>query len=148
MRRDSFPQVSFGSNGSRELTITVADDQGATDSKHRTVNVPDAPLHSPPIVSIVSPHDGDRLDAHTVVQVQGSAVDPDNSGQVAVTCRVGSAGAPGDTAIGHQLDFDWTPASSVPFSCGGSWRKLCLYGTDPDGTNSQCIKIYVNYPVC
>ncbi len=141
-----YPLATFTSNGPRTLTLTATDAYGGKDQASRTINVPDAPLDSPPIVTILNPHNNVSLDDHIPVQIQGSAIDPDGVGPVSYEWRVQEGASP--TTIGTQAVFLWTPSTPVPFDCGGTDVDLCLYGTDPNGTNSMCIDIHLAYPTC
>jgi hypothetical protein len=162
---DPFPQhtcnpiVTFQTNGQRVLTLTAVDNLGASAQAHRTINVPDPPLHSPPIVTILNPVQGLSYQGADSLTVRGSAIDPDHTGvvqwsfyaraqvQAPAQAQLVTSGqcAQGDPC---QIQFDWTPRDQLGPNCGGYEGVLELRATDADGTSSTQVDFYVAYPPC
>ncbi len=153
------PETTFETNGQRTLTLRATDPHGAAASVQRTINVPDPPLNSPPIVTILAPVEEAFHDGHERLLVRGSAVDPDARGDVQWRFRVwpahrGEAGAvvigAGVCAAGAQCrpQVDWNPLDDLFANCGGYAVVVELSATDDDGTNVARVTFYLGFPVC
>src|SRR5690606_17803478 len=116
------PQITFTTNGQRTLMLTATDNARESVTITRTVNVPDPPLNSPPIVTVLSPLPGASYPATTPFSVRVSVVDPDERGTITWEIRArrvvsGSwiAVDSGTCAAGAtcQPTFDWVPADTL-----------------------------------
>ena len=85
-----YPIVTFTTNRTRTLTLTTKDAHGAQDIKSVTINVPNPPLNSPPVVTILYPPKNSALVAPA--QLDGAAIDPDKKSPVSMQWRVNQGG--------------------------------------------------------
>ena len=60
----------------------------------------------------------------------------------------GYAAALDKVELSTQAKFTWDPWKNKPWPCGEDKVELCLDGTDPDGTNTTCVNVYIMYPIC
>jgi hypothetical protein len=135
----------YGDNMTTSVTLKATDGYGAWTSSTVTVHVDKAPAHSPPLVTILSPSEGELLDPYTIVTLQGTATDPD-AGPVTGTwsVKVGST----TKVIGQGNTLQWKPSKDVPQGCGQVSATLIFSATDADGTGSDQVGVKVPYPVC
>jgi len=144
-----YTNVTFASEGTRTLTLTGKDSQGAIGTDTRVVNVTVAPPNSPPVVVIETPPNNLRPDPNTPLTLKAKAVDPD--GKSPLTFKWILKGVPGqtETTLGNTKTMTWKPRDNVPFHCGGYEIQLCVVVTDPDGqTGSACVEITMDDPPC
>src|SRR5262249_33492607 len=76
------PTFNFSTLGSRTLTLTGTDSQGATGTANVSISVVNAPTNSPPVVTILNPLNNYYLDPYKAVNLKGTAVDPDGKNPV------------------------------------------------------------------
>ncbi|MBS3777786.1 MAG: tandem-95 repeat protein [Candidatus Thermoplasmatota archaeon] len=91
------PTHKYGQSGSYVATLTVIDNDGATDTDTATVHITGA---DPPIIQLITPKDGDRLSG--TVRIYWYAIDDDY---------------PGGEGIPIYLYYSMND--------GGSWQRLC-----------------------
>jgi hypothetical protein len=148
------PAVSFPTVGFRTITLTGTDSQGATGAATVLVSVVNPPANSPPIVTILTPHNNNFFYPDELVGIVGTANDPDNKSPLTyewklkdgTTWTTLGTGAMND---GQTITKSWKPADNVPFNCGGRTVRLYLYATDADGqTGSAYVDVYIGHPVC
>jgi hypothetical protein len=148
------PSITFSTTGWRTITLKGTDSDGAYDTATVTINVVNPPTNSAPIVTILNPHNGNFLDAHTFVSLRGTANDPDNASPLSYVWRLKNGTTwttlfTGTMNDGATVIRSWKPANNVPFHCGGKTVRLYLYVTDPDGkTGSAYVDVYIGYPPC
>jgi hypothetical protein len=148
------PSVTFSTTGSRTITLKGTDSEGAFDTATVTINVANAPVDGPPVVTILNPHNNNYLDAYTFVSLQGTANDPDNENPLTYTWKVKDGSTWKTLFTGTMNDQttiikSWKPANDLYFNCGGRTVRLYLYVTDPDGkTGSAYVDVYIGFPVC
>jgi hypothetical protein len=140
--------ATFTTKGPRTITLTVADQQGATGKATTFVVVLfDPPLHSPPIVNITNPHDGDHLDPDNSITLAATAFDPDGS-RTLMTYQWSVTYGGVTKLLGTSKQLSWRPGADVPFHCGGRQATLTFKATDADGTGTDSAPVYVDYPPC
>jgi hypothetical protein len=156
------PSVTFTTTGTRTITLTGKDSQGATGTDSVTINVVDPPASGPPLVTILNPNDGEGLAPNTVVTLKGKITDPDGKSPLSYKWVLkkhplgflkGGANeivlVTGTMQSGAETTFQWKPSDHVPFDCGGNSVRIYLEATDPDGqTGSAIIDVGVDYPPC
>jgi hypothetical protein len=149
------PQVTFESNGIRMITLYGTDSQGQPGYRTRKVWVKDAPVNSPPVVTILRPQPGEYLDPNENVFLRGKAKDPDNKNPLSHQWTVSWLGSEtkvlgeGSSQSGDGFAKVWRPADTVPFHCGGVQATMTLHVTDPDGQEGlKDINVVIGYPPC
>jgi serine protease len=135
----------YGDNLTTWVTLKATDAYGAWSSYTVRLHVDKPPAHSPPLVTILSPSEGELLEPNDIVTLEGSANDPD-TGPVAGTWSV-KYGSTTKT-IGQGNTLQWKPSSHVQQGCGDVDATLIFSATDPDGTSSDQVSVKVDYPVC
>ena len=120
--------------------------------------MPDPPLNAPPIVTLLSPIEGNSYAGNQAFLVRGSAVDPDMDSVIQWTLsarRVIGAGNPvvvdsGECAPGAQCrpSLNWTPLDGLGSRCGGYEAEMTLEATDDDGTSQTSVTFFVAFPPC
>ncbi|HSR98411.1 MAG TPA: zinc ribbon domain-containing protein [Kofleriaceae bacterium] len=48
----------------------------------------------------------------------------------------------------RQSTFQWLPKNDIPAHCGGGTEVIQLEVTDPEGTTTESVNIYISSPVC
>jgi hypothetical protein len=156
------PSVTFTTTGTRTITLTGKDSQGATGTDTVTINVVNPPASGPPLVTILNPKNGTGLAPDKVVTLKGKATDPDGKSPLSYKWVLkkhplgfleGGANeivlVTGAMQSGAETTFKWKPSDHVPFDCGGNSVRIYLEATDPDGqTGSTIIDVGVDYPPC
>ena len=135
----------YGDNMIAYVTLKATDAYGAWTSSTVTVHVDKPPAHSPPLVTILSPSEGELLDPNTVATLKGTATDPD-AGPVTGTWSVKYGST--TKVIGQGNTLQWKPSKDVPQGCGQVSATLIFSATDADGTGSDQVGVKVPYPVC
>jgi hypothetical protein len=135
----------YGDKLTTWVTLKATDVYGAWTSSTVTVHVDKPPAHSPPLVTILSPSEGELLDPNTVVTLQGTATDPD-AGPVTGTWSVKYGST--TKVIGQGNTLQWKPSKDVAQGCGQVSATLIFSATDADGTGSDQVGVKVAYPVC
>jgi serine protease len=132
--------------GPAHLVLSARDARGATGTTTLLVNIQAPPADAPPLVSILTPFEGQELLAGFVQTVTASAFDADGDAIVDYTWRVVSTdGTFADTIIGTGASLTWRPADVVPTRCG-SGRRVILRCTATDATGaSGSSEITVSY---
>ena len=140
------PQVTFAALGSRTITLTGADAEGAKDTAPVQVNVVDPPSDSPPFATILSPTAGQGLDPNAYVTLKGTVTD--TNGGTAPTGSWSVHAGTTVTEIGTGDQLQWRPADDVVQDCGASAVTLRFTASDAHGTSSDEVPVYVDWPVC
>lgn len=120
---DPFPvtgcevEVAFPSNGTRTLTLTGTDPQGATGTATVSVNVVDPPANLPPVVRITSPqHDGHD----DMLALSGTATDPEGDLPLSFKSSV-SVNSSSLIVIGTTPSMSWKPSDTIDFGSEGHY---------------------------
>lgn len=134
-----------GDNLSTQVTLTATDAHGAWTSYTIPLHVDKPPAQSPPLVTILSPSEGEVLEPNETVVLEGTATDPDAGGLIGQwTVKYGTV----SKFIGTGNKLVWRPSSHVPQRCGDVDATLMFSATDPDGWASDEVAVKVHYPVC
>ena len=146
---DGFPKTgstisaTFSSNGPRTLTLTGTDSHSGSSSKTVSVTVVDPPDNLPPVVNITQPQNGISIGPDTVIQLAGTATDPEG-GSVTQSWDVTTGYNP-ETGAGSQIytvtpSGSWKPSDTITsYNDSGSCTeiddilRLRLKATDPQG---------------
>ena len=136
--------ISFPTVGKRTITLKGIDKDGLTATATRQVDVKAVPAQSPPIVTIVDPHDHVLLDPGTAQALNGSV----SPGAGTVTFRWTINQGTGEVDIGTTQTLSWIPGNNLPFHCGGNSAVLKFYATNAKGIGSTSINVTAFYPVC
>jgi hypothetical protein len=160
---EPFP-YAFQTLGQHTFTVHVTDPAGATVTQTRTVNVVEAPPHSPPVVAIFQPLTGAVLDPFATTELGATLGDPDiddcindpnacNTFQFptyAWSVRFGAnfenvlPVAP--NATGHFLV---NPVQMGITGCGPTPLDLVFKATDSDGMTTTAVRrVTLAYPPC
>jgi serine protease len=140
------PTATFPTEGQWNVTLTGVDSHGASGKATVAITVIDPPPHSPPSVHITKPADNATLDPYVHTTLSGTAADPDGTGPITYKWTV--IEGTNEKQIGTAASLQWKPSSDVSQNCGGKHVTLRLYATDPDGTTSDSVYVYVPYPLC
>lgn len=130
--------LSFPSNGARTLTLTGTDSHGGSANATVSINVIDPPANLPPVVNLTKPLNGINIGPDQVIQLEGSASDPEG-GAVTLAWDVTagynpSTGTGGSTySVTPGAGGNWKPSDSIPYtSCEVSdTLRLRLKAKDP-----------------
>ena len=132
--------LSFPSNGPRTLTLTGTDSHGGSASVTVNINVVDPPANLPPVVNLTKPLNGINIGPDSVIQLAGTATDPEG-GAVTLEWDVtggynpstGTGGTP--KVITLPANGNWKPTDSFTYSgCEVSdTLRLRLKAKDPQG---------------
>ncbi len=158
---DGFPRngcdvtLSFPSNGPRTLTLTGTDSHGGSASVSVNITVIDPPSNLPPVVNISKPLNGIAIGPDQVIQLAGTAADPEG-GAVTLAWDVLTGYNP-STGTGSNLypvtpdaSGNWKPSDSIPYNVGGGCEvsdtlRLRLKARDPQNNEGfDFIVIKVN----
>jgi hypothetical protein len=149
------PQVTFLTAGGRTATLTAVDGNGGTGKANRFFTVAVPAGGGPPIVSILKPFDNQFFDAQQTVILSGTAQDTDNPSSTLTYKWILNPGTAGAKVLhtatgpsGGQSTFQWHPTNDVVPNCGGGTEVIGLEVTDPEGTASESVSIYIFFPVC
>jgi hypothetical protein len=146
------PPVTFHVIGLHKVTLAATDPDGASGQSSVQFSVADP--SGGPIVSILAPVDGDGFSFQQAVTLVGTAMDTSNPGasltyqwildrQGTQTVLHTSTGP-----SGGQTTFQWPAKNDVPFHCGGAGVTIILKVTDPQGSATDSVKIFISYPAC
>lgn len=134
--------LSFPSNGPRTLTLTGTDSHGGSASVAVSVAVIDPPANLPPVVNLTKPLNGINIGPDQVIQLAGSATDPEG-GAVTLSWEATTGYDPqsgtGSSTYPVMPDAkgEWKPSDTIPYNAGGcevnDTLRLQLTGTDPQG---------------
>lgn len=155
--------VTFGTPGSRTLTLTGTDSGGLQDTASVSINVVTPQAGDPPDVLILNPTGGSAHDGASPVMLRGRVTDTNVSGpfsyqisyewilqKVGGTTLVGGASqislGTGQAMSGQQFQTPWTPDDHVLYNAGGTEVRLILRGTDNDGTSTDLVQFLVMFP--
>ena len=135
------PQVTFASQGARTLTLTGTDAFGGTGTATVGITVLPPPANYPPVVNITKPSSNLVIQKNTVLQLAGTATDPEGGTTTTVwdvTANYNPATGTGDTpkVITLGAGGTWKPADSFDFSGGREYNfpvRLRLRVKDPQG---------------
>ena len=135
----------YGDKLSTQVTLTATDAHGAWTSYTIPLHVDNPPAQSPPLVTILSPSEGEVLEPNEAVVLEGTATDPDAGGLTGQwTVKYGN----GSKFIGTGNKLVWKPSSHLPQGCGDVDATLMFSATDPDGWSRDEVGVKVLYPVC
>ncbi len=142
--------VSFSTLGLHVLTLKATDKDGTVNTVSQGLMVQAVPQGSPPVVTILAPHNNDIFDVGFIgstIPLQGAV----NSEAGAVTYRWTVISAvqgspPKEADIGSGPSLDWNPSKEVPFPCVPIVVKL--YATNANGTSSVSITLQLTSPIC
>lgn len=158
---DAFPRsgnelkVTFNSNGERQVGVTGFDSHGRSDSKVVLITVVDPPRNLPPVVNITQPPNGLSISPDTVIQLAGTATDPEG-GAVTLSWEVSTRYDP-DTGSSTQTypvtpvaNGNWKPTDSIPYgSCEvEDTLRLRLKATDPQGVEGTDFVVISVIRIC
>jgi len=134
--------LTFSSNGTRILTLTGTDSQGATAQAGLKVNVIDPPLNLPPVVHITSPANNAFVGPDDNVALSATATDPEGKAVTVNWSVSSSSNKSGPFAnpktIGSGLSLSWKPTSSYPGGCEQNYfARLTAVGTDPESHSAE-----------
>lgn len=131
-------QITFGSQGVRTLTLTGTDAFGATGTATVGITVLPPPANYPPVVNITKPSTNLMIQKDTVLQLAGTATDPEGGATTAVwdvsgyNPTTGTSDTPKVITLG--AGSTWKPADSFDFSGGCEYNffvRLRLRAKDP-----------------
>jgi len=149
------PTVTFTTTGTRTITLTGVDPEGAQGTYSVSISVVTPPAGSPPIVTILSPTNGASLQPNTQIWLRATANDPDNlptiSYQWILLWGNGNSKVIGNTSSsdGGQTILPWTPKNDVPPGCGSELIRIQVKATDLSGqTGSKTVEAEVFFPPC
>lgn len=136
---DPFPQTGckhnlvFTTNGTRTLTVTATDPQGAVDTDSISVTVVDPPANLPPFVEISSPTHLMYARVDEPMALVGAAVDPE--GATDLTYRWTIQHLPNaQIEVATTPTASWVPDDYINFGGEGTYVVLVrLFVTDPAG---------------
>ncbi len=139
--------VTFTTNGSRTLTLTATDPQGATDSASVTLNVVEPPPNLAPSVRVTSPADGSFPARDEPVTLSGTATDPEGTTPLTYQWTVKlNNGSP--IVVGTAPSVQWTPTSTYNFGIEGTYTiQVRLNVNDPQGNTGTDFVTLVYYIV-
>lgn len=136
---DPFPltgcevEVAFASNGTRTLTLTATDPQGASDTATVNLNVVDPPPNLPPFVQVSSPEDYAQVPTNQPITLSGTAIDPEGATSLTYLWTV-KLGNEAPIEVGSAPSVQWTPSDTYDFSTEGRYViQVRLNVTDPVG---------------
>lgn len=145
---DPFPvtgcevEVTFASNGTRTLTLTGTDPQGATGTATVSMSVIDPPPNLPPAVRITSPAADAPIFVNETMTLSGTATDPENQTPLTYQWTVKlNDGSP--IEVGTDPSVQWKPSDTYDFSGEGSYRlEIRLNVTDPQGNTGTDFLVF------
>lgn len=112
-------QVVFGTLGTRTLTLTGVDPQGASATDTAVVTVLDPPPDLPPSVLITSPTNFQSLRTDEQITLSGDVTDPEGATPLTLVWTVSvNGGTPEQVGTGDNVP--WTPHDTIDF--GGEDR--------------------------
>ncbi len=125
--------VTFTTNGSRTLTLTATDPQGATDSASVTLSVVEPPPNLAPSVRVTSPADRADLPRDQPITLSGTATDPEGAAPLTYQWTVKlNNGSP--IVVGNAASVQWTPTDTYNLGGAGTYIiQIRLNVTDPQG---------------
>ncbi|MBI1766537.1 MAG: hypothetical protein HYR56_34450 [Acidobacteria bacterium] len=150
------PSFTFSTLGQRTIKLTGTDSLGAMGTDSVVINVVNPPASGPPVVTISNPLNNNYLDPYKVVNLQGTAVDPDGKNPVSYkwvlqnsNITLGQGTVVNGQQIFQLISTPWKPSTNTIFHCGGYTVRIYLYATDADGmTGSAFVDVYLGYPPC
>lgn len=117
---DPFPlsgcevEVTFDDNGSRIVSLTGTDPQGATGSDAVVIDVVDPPPNLPPFVRISSPENGAEIPLAGDLALVGTATDAEDDTPLVFEWTASLNGNPA-VAVGTGSSVTWTPSETFDF---------------------------------
>jgi serine protease len=125
--------VTFTTNGSRTITLTATDPQGATDSASVSLNVVEPPPNLAPSVRVTSPADRADLPRDQPITLSGTAADPEGGTPLTYQWTVKlNNGSP--IVVGTSSSVQWTPSDTYNLNGAGTYIiQIRLNVTDPQG---------------
>lgn len=148
------PQITFASGGARTLTLTGTDAFGATGTATVNITVLPPPSNYPPVVNISKPANNLSIGPDSVIQLVGSATDPEGGATTLtwdVTRDYNPATGTGGTPITINLpaNGNWKPSDSLQYApCPNAYNdvlRLRLRAKDPQNVEGfDFVVIHVN----
>jgi hypothetical protein len=145
---DPFPQtgceleVSLDDSGTRTITVTGTDPQGASGVDSVTVDVVDPPANLPPFVRITSPENGADIPLSGDLALVGTATDPEGDTPLSFEWSASLDGGE-PVAVGSGADLDWSPSGTFDFGeLGEGFHSIQLrlsVTDDEDNTGSDFV---------
>jgi hypothetical protein len=130
-------QVVFATLGTRTLTLTGTDPQGAADSDTAIVTVVDPPPDLPPTVLITSPTNFQSVQIDEEITLSGVVDDPEGATPLTLVWTVAVDGGAAEQ-VGTGNDVPWTPADTIDFSGEDRYDvTIRLTATDPGGNSGN-----------
>jgi serine protease len=136
---DPFPvtgcelEVTFVSNGTRTLTLTATDPQGASDTAEVSLGVIDPPPDLPPFVQVSSPEDHGLYPIDEPITLSGTAIDPEGATPLSFQWTV-KLNDLAPIVVGNAPAIQWTPSDTYDFRGEGTYViQVSLRVTDPQG---------------
>lgn len=126
-------EATFGTVGTRMVTLVGTDPQGASGSDAVSVTVTEPPPDLPPSVSITSPENLQPVQTDEEILLSGDVSDPE--GRTPVTLRwTVSVNDGGSILVGTSNNVLWTPADTIDFRSEGIYDvTIQLTAEDPGG---------------
>jgi hypothetical protein len=146
--------ASFATIGPRTITLTGVDADAVSAADTIAIDVVPPPSNAPPVVTILHPANNALLAPQTLIALTGKIQDPDGLSPIAYQWILTRGSTQtvlgtGQAQSGHNVMLFWTPASNVPFHCGGSAVTIHLVATDlGNDTGWDSVNATVHFPAC
>jgi len=130
-------QVVFGTLGTRTLTLTGTDPQGASAIDTVAVTVLDPPPDLPPSVLITSPTNFQSVGINEEITLTGLVTDPEGATPLTLVWTVSTNGSPPEQ-VGTGNGVLWTPSDTIDFSGEDRYDvTIRLTATDAGGNSAN-----------
>ncbi|MEX2501296.1 MAG: S8 family serine peptidase [Trueperaceae bacterium] len=140
---DAFPladcevSVAFATLGSRTITLTGTDPQGASVTDTVIVVVVEPPLDLPPSVVITSPENLQSVGTDEEITLSGDVSDPEGATPLTLVWTV-SVNDGAAEQVGTGNDVLWTPSDTIDFGSEGTYDvTIRLAAQDPGGNEGS-----------
>ena len=130
-------QVVFGTLGTRTLTLTGVDPQGASATDTAVVTVLDPPPDLPPSVLITNPENFQSVQTDEQITLTGDVTDPEGATPLTLVWTVAVNGGPPEQ-VGTGNNVLWTPNDTIDFSGEDRYDvTIRLTAQDPGGNSGN-----------